>query len=44
MAFNARDEYTGSGITGRYTITFGYIAEAHVKVYLDGVLQTITTD
>ena len=44
MAFNARDEYTGSGITGPYSITFPYLEDSHVEVYLDGVLQVITTD
>lgn len=44
MPFLARDEYTGSGITGPYTVSFAYLAQTHVEVYLDGVLQTVTTN
>jgi microcystin-dependent protein len=41
---NSYVNYTGDGATTNFTVTFGYIAQSHVKVYLDGVLQTLTTD
>lgn len=44
MSFNARDEYTGSGITGAYSVTFSYLAKSHIEVYLDGVLKTLNVD
>jgi hypothetical protein len=39
MAF-ARDSYTAAGSQTDFTITFPYIAETHVTVYDEGVLQT----
>lgn len=39
MAF-ARDTYTASAAQTDFTITFGYLAEEDVLVYLNGVLQT----
>lgn len=36
--------YTGDGATTNFTFDKGYIQESDVSVYLDGVLQTITTD
>jgi hypothetical protein len=36
--------YAGDGATTNFTVTFPYIAEADVSVYLDGVLKTVTTD
>jgi tail fiber protein len=36
--------YNTSGSVGPYTITFPYLSQADVKVYLDDVLKTLTTD
>lgn len=36
--------YNGNGSSTNFTVTFGYISTSNVKVYLDGVLQTVTTD
>jgi hypothetical protein len=36
--------YVAPGAVTDFTITFDYIAQSYVKVYLDGVLQTLTTD
>ena len=44
MTFFARDSYTGNGATTTYTVSFPYISQSHVKVYVDGVLKTVTTD
>jgi hypothetical protein len=41
---NSYITYTGNGATTNYTVTFPYIAQSHVKVYVDGVLKTLTTD
>ena len=35
--------YTGDAATTNFSVSFDYIATSHVKVYLDGVLQTVTT-
>ena len=39
-----KNTYTGDGSTSLFPFTFPYIAESDVKVYLDGVEQTITTE
>jgi len=44
MAIIVKNEYTGDGSTTNYSFTFPYIEQDHVKVYLDEVLQTITTE
>jgi beta-galactosidase GanA len=36
--------YTGDAATTNFSVTFDYILKAHVKVYVDGTLQTLTTD
>lgn len=36
--------YTGTGITGPYGVTFPYISKDHVKVRVNGVLQTVATN
>jgi len=36
--------YTGDGATTNFTFTPAYINQSDVKVYEDGVLQTVTTD
>lgn len=43
MAF-AKVTYTGNGVTTNFTVTFPYLVQDHVKVYVDGVLKTLTTD
>ena len=43
MAF-ARDTYTASAAQTDFTITFPYIANTDIDVYVDGTLKTITTD
>ena len=35
--------YAGDAATTNFSVTFDYIINTHVKVYLDGVLQTVTT-
>ena len=35
--------YTGDGVTDIFAVTFPYIIKSHVKVYVDGVLQTQDT-
>lgn len=40
----AQVTYVGDGATDTFSVTFSYILKAHVKVYLDGVLQVLTTD
>lgn len=35
--------YTGNGTNKLFSITFPYISTDHIKVYLNNVLQTITT-
>ena len=37
------DTYAGDAVTTNFSVTFEYISDTHVNVYLDGVLQTITT-
>jgi hypothetical protein len=37
------DTYTGDNSTTNFSVSFGYISQTHVDVYLDGVLQTVTT-
>ena len=39
-----QNTYTGNNATTNYSITFEYLEETDVKVYLDGVLKTVTTD
>lgn len=39
----ARVTYTGDAVETDFTLPFPYIAKAYVEVYLDGVLQTLTT-
>ena len=39
-----KNTYTGDGSTSLFPFTFPYIQESDVKVYLDGVEQTITTE
>ena len=34
------DRYTGNGVNTDFTVTFGYLNKAHVKVYLNALLQT----
>ena len=36
-------QYTGNGSTTAFTVNFPYTEKSQIKVYLDGVLQTITT-
>jgi hypothetical protein len=36
--------YTGDGATTNYSYNFGYVVAADIKVYIDGVLQVLTTD
>jgi len=36
--------YAGDAATTNFSVTFSYIQQSHVKVYLDGVLKTVTTD
>ena len=36
----ATDDYTGDGVTTDYTISFSYLQESHVEVYVAGTLQT----
>lgn len=43
MAY-AKSSYTGNGSTTNYTVTFPYISQTHVLVYVNGVLQTLTTN
>lgn len=38
------DTYVGNGSSTNFSVTFGYIAQADVKVYLDGVLQADPAD
>lgn len=40
MAFFARTYFTGDGVTTDYTLSFSYLSQDHIKVYLDGVLTT----
>lgn len=35
--------YTGNGVTDQYQIPFDYLSKEFVKVYIDGVLKTVTT-
>lgn len=44
MSYLARNNYTGDGSTKDFTVSFPYLASTHVKVYLAGVLKTLTTD
>ena len=39
-----QNTYTGNNATTNYSITFEYLEETDVKVSLDGVLKTVTTD
>lgn len=39
-----QNTYTGNNTTTNYSITFEYLEETDVKVSLDGVLKTVTTD
>jgi hypothetical protein len=39
-----QNTYTGNNSTTDYSITFEYLEETDVKVSLDGVLKTVTTD
>lgn len=38
-----RDEFTGNGVTTAFATTFEFQTGTDLKVYLDGVLKTITT-
>jgi hypothetical protein len=38
-----QNTYTGNGSNKLFSITFPYLSEDHVKVYLNNVLQTITS-
>ena len=40
----SRVSYTAGAAQTDFTITFDYITEAYVEVYIDGVLQTVTSD
>jgi hypothetical protein len=40
VTYVSRDYYTGNGSQTVFTVTFPYLAEADVDVYLDGVLQS----
>lgn len=44
MPFLSQVQYTGDGSTTDFNLTFDYLFQTDVKVYLDGVLQTVTTD
>jgi hypothetical protein len=44
LSFLSRNEYTGNGSTTDYTVSFPYLQTTHVKVYVSGLLQTITTN
>jgi hypothetical protein len=43
MAF-ARDVYTATSSQTDFVISFAYLEETHVVVFVDGVQQTVTTD
>jgi hypothetical protein len=43
MAY-AKDTYTGNGSSTNFTVTFPYLSQTHVQVYVDGVLKALTTD
>jgi len=38
-----RKEYTGNGVTTAFSFPYYFLANADLKVYLDGTLKTITT-
>jgi hypothetical protein len=40
----AYEAYPGNGATTQFTIPFPYIAQEHVEVYIDAVLQTLGSD
>ena len=40
----SRNEYNGNGTTDTFAYTFRILDQAHIAVYVDAVLQTITTD
>jgi hypothetical protein len=40
----AYEAYPGNGATTQFTIPFPYIAQEHVEVYVDAVLQTLGSD
>jgi len=44
MSYYSRSYYTGTGAQTDWTISFDYLEQSHVQVYVDGVLKTITTD
>ncbi len=44
MAAYAPDNYAGNGVATDFGISWPYLAQAHIKVELDGVLQTVGVD
>lgn len=40
----SRNEYNGNGVTDTFAYTFRILNEDHIAVYVDDVLQTLTTD
>lgn len=40
---DVKQVYTGDGVNTTFAIPFDYATASHIKVYLDGVLQTLTT-
>ena len=40
----SRNEYNGNGVTDTFAYTFRILNQAHIAVYVDDVLQTISTD
>lgn len=43
MAFSARVEYTGDGISNAWTVPFTYLKKTHVKLFVDGAEDTTFT-
>ncbi len=43
-ATQTRQTYTGNGSTTSFSSSFKFLADADVKVYVDGTLKTIVTD
>lgn len=40
----SRNEYNGNGVTDTFAYTFRILDQAHIAVYVEGVLKAITTD
>ena len=43
MSYYSMVYYTGNGSLVNFTIPFPYLAQSHVKVYVQGLLKTLTT-